>query len=44
MVDLRFLKINKKMVSFPIWYDNEYGYSYQIIQSIKNILSKNYEA
>ena len=44
MVDLRFLKINKKMVSFPIWYDNEYGYSYQIIQSIKKILSKNYEA
>lgn len=44
VLDLRFLKKTKKMVTFPIWYDNEYGYSYQIIQSIKTILSKNYEA
>jgi len=37
-IDMNFLKISKKTLSFLIWYDNEAGYVSQIINSIKRIL------
>ena len=32
------IKINNNVISLMLWYDNEFGYSYQVCEMIKGIL------
>ena len=42
IVDKRWLKvINKKLIKIVLWYDNEYGYSCNVVRQLKYINEKN---
>ena len=40
-LDAKFTKEDKKNITITLWYDNEYGYSYQILKSIKKLIKNN---
>lgn len=40
-LDTKFTKEDKKNITIILWYDNEYGYSYQILNSIKKLIKNN---
>lgn len=40
-LDAKFTKEDKKNITITLWYDNEYGYSFQILKSIKKLIKNN---
>ena len=41
VVDTRWLNVvNKKLIKFVLWYDNEYGYSSNVLRQLKYINKK----